>query len=159
MGYGMCWVYGLLGDATNKIKEMTEDAVSGQPVNATVFSKDGFAELDAYYTSEDQWPYMKVGRFRSDYHRASMMFERDGVVKALPWAAEKVERWERILVEQGMIPREEAVASAPGGVHPVDKATGWVLNNRETYFGVVMAAMAAPAVPLLGEIANNVRKR
>lgn len=156
LGYTTCWIYGLLSDATNSIREMAEDVTVGQPVHPEVFSETGYEVLLEYYQGKASWTY-SAGRFNMDWRRAKMLYDRDGAVKALPWAADLVERWEKILIRAQVIPVEEAVASAPGGVHLVDKVTGWVINNRETYFGVVMAAMAVPVVPVLADVVKNAK--
>lgn len=155
LGYGMCWGYSLISNVTNDLREMAEDVVVGQPVHPTVFSEEGYAELLAYYKGKASWMY-SAGRFNMDWRKAKMLYDRDGTVKALPWAADLVERWEKILIKRAVIPQEEAVATAPGGTHVVDKMTGWVLNNKDTYFGVVMAGMAVQAIPLVGEVVKGV---
>lgn len=156
LGYTTCWVYSLLSDATNSIREISQDALVGQPVHPDVFSEAGYDALHDYYRGKRNWTY-SAARFSQDWRIAKAEFDSRGAVRALPWAADRVEAWEKILIRAEVIPAEEAVASGAGGVHPFDKITGWVINNRETYFAVVATAMAVPVVPVLAEVVKDAK--
>jgi len=150
--------YSVISDMTAKIKEMQYDLVEGQDVHPTVFSDEGYAELIAYHKGKrGVFKGWNIWKFMEHYKAAKAMYEETGVVKALPWTVDMVDHWEAILIRRGLIMPGEAVASAKGGVHPVDKVVGKVLNNSATYWGVVLGLTVVPALPVVASIIKEAK--
>lgn len=152
VGYGFCMMYELISDYAGKLEEAVSDVTVGIDVHPEVFGSQGRAILDAHYRARG---WVRYRLWLRDYENASRVYAVSGTVKALPSAAAKVHTWESIISRAApdVVPPGEVAR-----VHPVDRVTGLVLNNRRTYFGVVGGLALLPAVPVVGSILRGSMK-
>lgn len=146
--YFGCWVYSAFSNMREEFNEFVTGMTQGAEVAPEVFSDEGFQILDEHYAGRGL---RAQGGFRRDYSRAEMLYKRDGKIKALPWALDKVDKWEGVLASHGVI--EQRVST----VHPVDKTVGIVLNNK-WYWGAVLGLAALPAFPVVRDVMENAKR-